>query len=236
MDLALAKKIIKKVQTDYDLIAKEWNVKRPFSSPYKIRLMSKIKPKQKILDAGCGNGILYDFLAKKSIDYTGLDVSAKLLKIAGQRIKKIKSSKKSRARLIKGEVLMMPFADKTFDWVVAFAVLHHLPKVFHEKAAREIRRVLKPGGRTVVAVWNLYSDYAEKKFRIEKQSKNLEIPWKATPGHNLKRYLYRFEKKELADLFKQSGFKKINCYFSLQTGQRTTKINEGDDIILTAQK
>ena len=43
----------------------------------------------------------------------------------------------------------MPYDDNTFDVVVGHAVLHHIPDV--EQAMREMLRVLKPGGRFVIA-------------------------------------------------------------------------------------
>ena len=86
MNSKLAKRILKKVESDYNVIAKEWNEKRPFLILGKERVRQYVKNHQKILDAGCGNAVLYDVLADRSIDYVGLDVSAKLLKIAQKRL------------------------------------------------------------------------------------------------------------------------------------------------------
>ncbi|HEX7940131.1 MAG TPA: methyltransferase domain-containing protein, partial [Gemmatimonadaceae bacterium] len=41
----------------------------------------------------------------------------------------------------------LPFPDATFDVVLSTVMLHHLPRASREEAAREVRRVLKPGGR-----------------------------------------------------------------------------------------
>ena len=44
----------------------------------------------------------------------------------------------------------LPFADASFDVVLSSLMLHHLPRAVREDCAREMRRVLKPGGRILV--------------------------------------------------------------------------------------
>lgn len=245
MDAQSTKKIIKKVEKDYDFIAKEWDKSRDLAKPHQIRNTKGIKKSDKVLDVGCGNAVLYDILAKKSIDYTGIDISQKLLQIARQRIKRLKSNK-DKTKLIKGTLINLPFKKNQFDWVLALAVLHHIPsRVLQENAVKEIYRVLKLKGKTIVSVWNLYSDYAEKKFKIKEQLKNLPasysqkdvvIPWKATPKKKYQRFIYRFDKKELFFLFKNAGFKKIMIEYRDFKGNKVKSLKKGSNITVTAQK
>ena len=243
MNSKLAKRILKKVESDYNVIAKEWNEKRPFLILGKKIARQHVKNRQKILDAGCGNAVLYDTLAVRSIDYVGLDVSAKLLKIAQKRIKNLK--KTGRVKFIKGDVTKLPFKEKSFDVVFALAVLHHIPSdELRRKAVKEIWRVLRPAGQAIITVWNMASNYAEAKFQVSEQLKNppvgwdrgdVSIPWKATPGKKIQRYIYFFLKKELVALFKNNGFKNIKCSYD-KDGCFVKSPKEGAGLFLTAIK
>lgn len=235
MDKTTAKKILKKVERDYDVIAKEWDEKRGYLAPENRTLSRYVEPGQKILDAGCGNGVLYDILAGRSIIYTGLDVSAKLLKIAQARVKRL--NKKARAKFVKGEVTKLPLKDQSFDLVFNLAVLHHVPsEVLRQTAVAELYRVLKSGGKAITTAWNLASDYAEERFKVNQQLKNppygwgvgdVAVPWKATLGKKIDRYVHLFNKKEMIDLFKRAGFKKVSCDYVMKSGKTTTSARKG---------
>lgn len=239
MELKQAVKILKQTEKIYDLIAEDWNITRPCPRLAKIAAVENVRKGERILDIGCGNGILYDALAKKSIDYTGLDVSAKLLKLARTRMP-------AKAKFIKGSILDLPFQDNSFDWVFAFAVLHHIPsKELQNQAVREIYRVLKPGGKIIISVWNLYSDYAKNRFKIAEQLKNrptgwnkndLTISWKATAHRVVNRYVYCFTQKSLSAIFRRHSFKKVKIFFQSQSGQTTRDIKMGQNISLSAKK
>ena len=67
MDKKLATLLLKKNRDDYNTIAKEWNEKRSQVHPLRKRLLKRIPPGALVLDVGCGNGIVYEFLAKNTI-------------------------------------------------------------------------------------------------------------------------------------------------------------------------
>ncbi len=56
----------------------------------------------------------------------------------------------ARAEAVKGDALELPFADGTFDCVIASEILEHVPE--DEKAIAELVRVLKPGGALAITV------------------------------------------------------------------------------------
>ena len=99
---------------------------------------------RRILDAGCGAGPLSAALRERSAVVTGIDSSHEMLALA-------------RERLGVGADLRvadlgnpLPFSDNAFDDVVACLVLHYLEDWTAPLA--ELRRVLEPGGRLLVAV------------------------------------------------------------------------------------
>jgi SAM-dependent methyltransferase len=103
-----------------------------------IALLKKYATKSsklKILDAGCGTGLL---LQKLSVfgQAQGVDISPEALKFC--RLRHVKAQRASLTKL--------PFKDKTFDVVVSVDVLYHLQISSDLKALQELRRVLKPGG------------------------------------------------------------------------------------------
>lgn len=86
----------------------------------------------KILDVGCGTGIIHDLYP--NLDIMGIDVSQGML-----------AHHKGKHKM--ASACNIPFRDDKFDSVVCRSVLHHIPET--EKALKEIKRVLKPGGSFV---------------------------------------------------------------------------------------
>lgn len=86
----------------------------------------------RILDVGCGTGIISDLYPE--LDIFGIDVSRGML-----------AHHKGKHWL--ASATDIPFDDNMFDSVVCRSVLHHIPET--AKALSEIKRVLRPGGRFV---------------------------------------------------------------------------------------
>jgi ubiquinone/menaquinone biosynthesis C-methylase UbiE len=95
-----------------------------------------------ILDLGCGHGMASVVLARRGAQVTATDLSAGYL---------IEASRRAHANdvaitFVQADAERLPFADATFEGIWGNAILHHLDL---PRAAREIRRVLKPGGVAV---------------------------------------------------------------------------------------
>ena len=112
--------------------------------------LAKIKPGDKVLDVACGTGSLtltvYTYAGPTGIVY-GVDASPEMIEVA----------KKSAARSAPQVVFEVGLAEKldfptaTFDVVISRLAIHHLPDDLKTKAFTEILRVLKPGGRVLIA-------------------------------------------------------------------------------------
>ncbi|SEG27879.1 Ubiquinone/menaquinone biosynthesis C-methylase UbiE [Actinacidiphila yanglinensis] len=98
-----------------------------------------------VLDAGCGNGAVTAELsaALPGTRIVGLDAHPGLLERAGAR-----GTGGPEPELLLGDVGDTPFADETFDLVLSRYVFQHLPEPIG--VARELRRVLRPGGHLAV--------------------------------------------------------------------------------------
>ncbi len=112
--------------------------------------LANIKPGDSVLDVGCGTGNLT--LTAQS--YTGPGGKVYGIDAAPEMIEAAKK-KASRAGLEVafdvGLVEKLPFPDATFDVVVNRLVIHHLPDDLKRRGFAEILRVLKPGGRLLIA-------------------------------------------------------------------------------------
>ena len=103
----------------------------------KVRQFLQTKRDLKILDVGCGEGVLVDEYRRMGYDITGLDLNC------------------SRPSVVRGSVLQMPFVDDYVDVVLCLDVLEHLNILDQPTAIAEIRRVLKPGGVFLATIPNL---------------------------------------------------------------------------------
>ena len=96
-----------------------------------------------VVDAGCGDGYLTEVLAERFEKVLAFDHSP-------ERLASAKGSlKEKHVRFEAGEVDHLPLAASSTDALFFSMVLHHVPRI--DAALREARRVLRPGGRIVVA-------------------------------------------------------------------------------------
>ena len=119
-------------------------------------LLDRIGPVRdlRVLDVGCGDGVLATRLAQGGATVTGLDASADMLAAARRRTKAAGVD----VDLVEGEAGDPPFPAGHFDCVVSVATLCfvHDPR----QAIREMVRVLQPGGRLILGElgrWNLWA-------------------------------------------------------------------------------
>lgn len=103
-------------------------------------LRTKNRRLLKILDAGCGTGLLAKRL-KAFGEVTGVDIDTHA----------ILYSKKRGIKVRKGSINSLPFKSRSFDTIVSMDVIYH-KRVNDTKALREFFRVLKPGGTPLVRV------------------------------------------------------------------------------------
>ena len=104
-----------------------------------------------VLEVGLGYGTVSQKLAASGAFLTGIDIAANPVAMVNHRLRQSGLSGKA----IQGNILMPPFADGSFDAIVAIGCLHHTGNLGGAIAA--CRRLLRPGGLFVGMVYYAYS-------------------------------------------------------------------------------
>ena len=103
----------------------------------------------RLLDVGCGPGYLARMLAEATGpdgSVVGIDAAPEMIEYASRRARGL-----ANCLFQPGAAQAIPFADGAFDVVTSSLVMHHLPREERARAAREMLRVLRPGGTLVLA-------------------------------------------------------------------------------------
>lgn len=105
----------------------------------------------KVLEVGLGYGTIGQRIAASGADYSGLDIAEGPVRMMRDRL----AQNGLGGTVTQGSILDAPFEDESFDWVVAIGCYHHTGDM--PLAVAETWRVLKPGGKAVIMVYNAYS-------------------------------------------------------------------------------
>ena len=137
------------VQTEYSHLAKQYDSRWSFYVNATIgETLNRLEINQgeRILDLGCGTGVLIQRLLQVSpeIEIVGIDTSAEMLEIAKQKLPE-------SVELKLGSADNLPFVSNYFDIVVSTSAFHFFRDP--SQALQEAKRVLKPNGRLVITDW-----------------------------------------------------------------------------------
>ena len=211
----------------YDQFAASFSVTRDRVQPGVCSLLPRLEEAGRILDLGCGNGTLSRALVRAGFagDYLGTDMSAGLL---------------SEARLLLGDVNQGHFtfqqSDLTtsgweqnlpgspYDWLVCFAVLHHLPSdELRLNILRAMTRLITPESRIAVSVWQWQNSPRLHQHVISWSEVDLTdadvdqgdvlLDWRAADRIGL-RYVHTFSEASLTTLAESAGFKVLDSFYS----------------------
>lgn len=193
------------------------------------------------LDIGCGSGALSAAWIKRGLkgSYTGIDFSLPLLKEAERSL--AAHVPVPQLKVIFKRIDLMDenwtgyFQSSSFDGVLAFAVLHHIPGAgVRERLLRQIAELIKPGGSFIHSEWQ-FQHSPKLVARIQPwslvglQQEDVEegdtlLDWRHqltgqedVPGL---RYVHLFSRAELAQLAETCGFEIIDEYESDGAGER----------------
>lgn len=197
-------------QETYDIISSDWDEKRKYNWKPVVSFFEKIENKQnlKLLDIGCGTGRHLELAQKVGFskeNIVGCDFSKGQLEIVKNKGFKTKIS----------DMINLDFKTEEFDIIICIAAHHHLlEKEKQLKALKEMKRVLKKNGKLLLCNWMpedffLEEQIKKKKFEFFDNEKKVKVTY-TYENRKYDRYYYLFEKDELENLCKDSGFKIVN--------------------------
>ena len=161
-----------------------------------VRLLPQIL-EVSILDVGAGTGILIEqvLLKNKSAHLFGVDNSPEMVKKA-----KRKFQGKNNVTIVLGSANKLPYKDNSFEFVTcANSFHHHLGSI---QSLKEMKRVLKPGGKVILSDGCSDGFFRQLVFKIEN-------------NNNKEGKVYRYTRGQMKDLFIQTGFINISQHYSL---------------------
>lgn len=135
--------------------------------------LSKKKFKNRILDAGCGTGLLVERMQSFG-EIHGIDISSEAIKF---------SKKRGLRNIHQGSVTKLPFKKNFFDLIVSIDVLYHKWVTDDSLALKEFNRVLKPGGVLILKLpafsWLARKHdqvvYTKKRYSIKELEKLISL-------------------------------------------------------------
>lgn len=108
------------------------------------KVLMGLSPGSRVLDIGCGSGIPATVELAKDHDVIGVDVSARQIELARRNI--------PGGEFLHSDIQSLDFPKASFDAVVAFYVLDHIPRELHAVVLGRIKGWLKPGGLLLFTV------------------------------------------------------------------------------------
>jgi SAM-dependent methyltransferase len=129
-----------------------------------------------VLDYGCGNGYVLAHYARNGATVFGVDLTEAAIDLTRARFDLVGLE----GTFVQGDGTSIPFEDGTFDVACAMGVLHHIPDP--APVVAELHRVLKPGGKLVVMLYNRDSFRFRVLFRF--RSRRGRLPVEEVVKHN----------------------------------------------------
>lgn len=174
--------------------SKPWNWIQDF--------LKSLPNESSILDIGCGNGRnMTNVMEGQNHQFKGVDSCQEFVGIANKNGKDV----------VLSDMCQLPFEDNSFDAILSIASFHHLSiPERREKGLKEMRRILKPGGKILMSVWSITQPENSKNYGKFVYGPNI-VPWKNKYGVvEGERYYYIFQIKELTDLILDEDFNITN--------------------------
>lgn len=142
-----------------------------------------------LYEAALGNTGIYNYLNSLSNDVWGMDISPKFCFRARENFKRFNIEN----GIITGDAKELPLINNSVDLILSPSTYDHFPQI--DKALNECHRILKPGGKLVLALNSADNPFFKLGVRLSERFKKHEYQTD-----------YFYSVKETADLLRQTGF------------------------------
>jgi SAM-dependent methyltransferase len=185
---------VRDCRSSYDAVAETYATRiagelagKPFDRDLLRRFAALVGQSGTICDAGCGPGHVTRFLADCGATVTGIDLSPEMVRVARTRHPDL--------NFRPGDLRALDFAPGSWDGLVAFYSIIHLTPEDRPRAWREFHRVLRPGGRLLLA------------FHIGAETVHLDEWW----GHRVSVDFHFLSPGEISAQLAAAGFVVDEC-------------------------
>ncbi len=158
-------------------------------------ILDRLKPRSRVLDVGCGPGLVSEYLNRNSLVVTGIDINRKA-------IEEDQNRKDGISYLMADVTEKLPFPDGHFDGVVVpYVFVSIIDNKQQNNAAQEITRVLRGGGYLWICEATESADY-EERYKVGKEKTGEEnIALSFDDIGEVKRVIRHYTEAELDGLF-----------------------------------
>jgi SAM-dependent methyltransferase len=177
------------IRRGYDAVAEDYVAgfrdeldHKPLDRALLACLIEQCETAAPIADLGCGPGHVAAWLEANGVRAVGVDLSAEMVGIGRREYPGVEFRD--------GDLLDLPAADGEFGAVVALYSVIHLEPAELPRAFEEMRRVLRPGGRALVA------------FHIGDEVRHMDEWW----GHDVDVDFHFFETADVVTAMEGAGF------------------------------
>lgn len=137
------------VSSGYDQIAEtytDWtkDVQKEQRNKYIEVLVNELPPSAEVLDLGCGAGVPTTVDLAKHFIVTGVDISARMIALARSNV--------PSAKFIQADMTGLDFMPNSFDAVISFYAMIHVPRERQQRLLENIASWLRPGGILVATM------------------------------------------------------------------------------------
>jgi ubiquinone/menaquinone biosynthesis C-methylase UbiE len=128
----------------------------------------QLSPSSRIIDVGCGAGFLTFDLARRGLQGVGIDGATSMIETCEAEAGRAGISERWQYK--QADVEQIPYPDHSFDAAICCGVIEYLPE--DGELLREVRRVLRPGGRFLLCVTNKYG-YSVRLYPLFQRMKRI---------------------------------------------------------------